>query len=52
MFFFFKFFFFFFFFFFFSFQEFNKKTEQVNIIVEPRFGAETAIAQREQKAEF
>jgi hypothetical protein len=50
MFFFFKFFF--FFFFFFSFQEFNKKTEQVNIIVEPRFGAETAIAQREQKAEF
>jgi hypothetical protein len=49
MFFFFKFF---FFFFFFSFQKFNKKTEQINIIVEPRFGAETAIAPREQKAEF
>jgi len=24
----------------------------MNIIAEPRFGAETAIAQREQKAEF
>jgi hypothetical protein len=37
---------------FFFFKKFNKKAEQANIIVEPRFGAETAIAQREQKAEF